>query len=131
MRMAAKHGTRQRYNQGCRCGGCSAANNRYQQGYRQRKLLPETAPVAADDPGPVELAVQAELDNLPAPTDRPGVAAAALAMARLLDNPRAVGSQPSAAKVLAGLLRDLRSASVRGRYGRLKVVREMTDKEGT
>jgi hypothetical protein len=32
-------------------------------------------------------------------------------MARLLDNPKAVNQQPAAAKVLAGLLDKLRSAS--------------------
>jgi hypothetical protein len=50
----------------------------------------------------------------PGATDRPGVAQTALALARILDNPRAVSSQPPAAKVLAALLDKLRSASARG-----------------
>jgi hypothetical protein len=50
------------------------------------------------------------------------------AMARILDNPKALNQQP-AAKVLAGLLDKLRSASARGRGG-LAVVRTMTEKGG-
>jgi hypothetical protein len=67
----------------------------------------------------------AEIDGLAAQA-RPGLAQAALAMARLLDNPKAVSSQPSAAKVLSALLDKLRAASARGRRGRLAVVRSMS-----
>jgi len=58
---------------------------------------------------------------------RPGVAQAALALARILDNPNAVSSQPAAAKALAAPLDKLRSASARGSRGCLAVVRTMTD----
>jgi hypothetical protein len=51
-------------------------------------------------------------------------------MARLLDNPKATNQQPAAAKVLATLLDKLRSASARGRRGRLASVRTMTQKGG-
>ena len=51
-------------------------------------------------------------------------------MARILDNPRAVSSQPAAAKGLAALLDKLRSASARGRRGNLAVVRTMTENGG-
>ena len=61
---------------------------------------------------------------------RPGLAQAALAMARILDNPRAVNQQPAAAKVLAVMLEKLRSVSARGRRGGLAVVRTMTEKGG-
>ena len=54
----------------------------------------------------------------------------ALALARILDNPKAVGSQPAAAKVLAALLDKLRSASACGRPGHLTAVRTMTEKGG-
>jgi hypothetical protein len=47
-----------------------------------------------------------------------------------LDNPKAVSSQPAAAKVLAVLLDKLHSASARGRRGGLALVRTMTDKGG-
>jgi hypothetical protein len=61
------------------------------------------------------------------PEARSGLAQAMLAMARILDNPKAVSSQPAAAKVLATLLDKLRSASARGSRGGLAVVRTMTD----
>lgn len=54
------------------------------------------------------------------------VAIAALAMARILDNPKAVTTQPPAAKVLATLLDKLRTASASGRRGHLAVVKSMT-----
>jgi hypothetical protein len=77
-------------------------------------------------PGPVEVAVEAETAELA--EARPGLAQTALAMARLLDNPRAVSSQPAAAKVLASLLGELRKGSARGRRGNLAVVRSLTEK---
>ena len=52
------------------------------------------------------------------------------ALARILDNPKAINQQPAAAKVLAALLEKLRSASARGRCGGLAVVREMTNELG-
>jgi hypothetical protein len=48
-------------------------------------------------------------------------------MARLLDDPRATSQQPAAAKVLIGLLDELRSTSARRRRGGLAVVRTMTE----
>jgi hypothetical protein len=80
-------------------------------------------------PGPLERGVEAEISG-PGAQARPGLAQAALAMARLMDNPRAVNQQPAAAKVLATLLEKLHSASARGRRGSLSVVREMSDKGG-
>lgn len=52
------------------------------------------------------------------------------ALARILDNPKAINQQPAAAKVLAALLEKLLSASARGRRGGLAVVREMTNELG-
>jgi hypothetical protein len=52
------------------------------------------------------------------------------ALARILDNPKAINQQPAPAKVLAALLEKLRSASARGRRGGLAVVREMTNELG-
>jgi hypothetical protein len=52
-------------------------------------------------------------------------------MARILDNPKAVSSQPAAAKVLAALLDNLRLASARERRGNLASVRTLTNKGGT
>ena len=130
--MAAKHGTRHRYNDGCRCEDCTAANAAYQQQYRERPVLvPLSAPVTprSVEPGPVEAGVEAEIAGLA--DARPGLVQAALAMARVLDNPKAVSSQPPAAKVLATLLDKLRSASALGRRGRLAEVRAMTSGDNT
>lgn len=126
--MAARHGTRRRYNEGCRCAGCTSANAAYQQRYRRRPAaVTETATESVQPPagpGPVEAGVWSELAGLA--EARPGLAQAALAMARLLDNNRALSSQPAAAKVLASLLDKLRSSSAPGRRGNLAVVRDMT-----
>jgi hypothetical protein len=133
--MATKHGTRHRYNDGCRCEDCTAANAAYQQRWRKSRIGAEpttpgvvvtvSSPVT---PGPVEAAVNDEIGGLAADA-RPGLAQTALALARIMDNPKAVNQQPAAAKVLAALLEKLHSASARGRRGSLSVVRSMT-KEG-
>jgi hypothetical protein len=140
--MAAAHGTRTCYTQGCHCEDCTAANAAYQQEYRQRLPAPthrwgrsdlphlETMPCARDtpSPGPVELGVRAELEGLS--EARPGLAQVALALARILDNPKAVSQKAAAAKVLAGLLEKLRSVSAKGRQGGLAVVRAMAGQGG-
>jgi hypothetical protein len=132
--MAPKHGTRQRYGAGCRCGNCKDAQAIYQRKYRERKANGETRPVLVapvlqlqpTEPGPVASAVEAELGCLAEAQLRPSLAQAALAMARLLDNPKAVNQQPAPAKVLAALLDKFRSASAGGRRGGLALVRTMT-----
>jgi hypothetical protein len=130
--MAARHGTRRGYNEGCRCDDCKDAQRLYQQRYRERRanralaqLPPE--PESGARPGPVELGVQQEIDGLAAES-RPGLAQVALALARVMDNPRAINQRPAAAKVLSALLEKLRSASARGRCGNLALVRTMTEK---
>jgi hypothetical protein len=127
--MAARHGTRHRYYDGCRCDDCTAANTAYQQKYRHRPNVVVSVPAQGTPPtvGPVEAGVQAEITELS--DARPGFAQAALAIARVLDNPRAVSSQPAAAKVLAALLDKLRSASASGHRGHLALVRTMNDRE--
>jgi hypothetical protein len=88
--------------------------------------MPASPPNTLDG---VEAAVSAEIEAMGAHL-RPGLAATALALARILDNPKALGQQPAAAKVLAALLEKLRSASARRRRGSLAVVRNMTEKGG-
>jgi hypothetical protein len=73
-----------------------------------------------------ESGVQAEIAGLA--DIRPGLAQVALALARLMDNPRPMSSKPAAAKVLASLLDRLRSASTGGRGGHLAAVRTMAEK---
>lgn len=77
----------------------------------------------------VESAVSVEVEGLGA-DPQPGLVAAALALARILDNPKAVSTQPAAAKVLVALLEKLRSVATRGHRGSLAVVRTMTKKGG-
>lgn len=131
--MASKHGTQTRYTQGCRCEDCITAHRVYQRDYRERKANGEVAPRAAvvvlsqpqvlqaSEPGPVESAVKAELEGLAQTEALPGLAQTALALARIMDNPKAVSSQPPAAKVLAGLLDTLRKGASRGRRGGLEL----------
>jgi len=95
----------------------------YQQG-RRAKLravpsLPSEPPSTA-----VEDAVRRQLNTLPGATDRPGLAAGALAMARILDNPLAVPQQPAAAGQLFSILATLGKGS--HRRGQLAVVKAMT-----
>jgi len=52
---------------------------------------------------------------------RPGLAQAALALARVLDNPKAVNQHAAAAKVLSALLDKLRAVSARSRRGALRL----------
>ena len=136
--MAARHGTANRYNQGCRCEDCKDSHRLRAAAYRQRRVAGETrspvanvSPLAAgapqSGPGPVEVGVGAELSDLA--DARPGLAQIALALARLMDNPRAVNQQPAAAKALVTLLdKLLRSASAQGRRGGLALVRAMAEK---
>jgi hypothetical protein len=75
------------------------------------------------------VAVQQEINGLAAQT-RPAMVAIALAMARLLDNPRVASAQPPAAKVLVSVLDTLHKGSAQERRGNLALVRTMTDKGG-
>ena len=137
--MTLKHG-RTRYTRGCRCNICKTAERDYQRNrYRRSRGLtvdPPEEPLSvagaewSGESGPVESAVAAELHTLHTVTDRPGVAQIALSLARILDNPKAVSSQPAAAKVLSTMLDKLRAVSARGRRGGLAVVRTMTEKGG-
>jgi hypothetical protein len=128
--MAERHGTRRRYNEGCHCEDCTGANTAYQQRYRQRHtaVVPLSVPVTSPSSGPVEVGVEAEIAGLA--ESRPGLAQIALALARIMDNPKAVNQQPAAAKVLAVMLDKLRSASAYGRRRGLALVRTMTEKGG-
>jgi hypothetical protein len=138
--MPSQHGSNSRYVQGCRCSDCREGHRHAARDYAQRKAgVPngtawcsdqqESAPTVPNGtPGPVELGVQAELDGV---VDRPGLIAAALAMARLLDDPTAKNQAPAAAKTLVAVLEKLRSDSARQRRGGLALVRTMTEKGGT
>jgi len=142
----AEHGTRQCYSQGCRLPECKAAQAEYVRGYKARKAgavvdirrpgrprkgegspAPQPAPDAPIGGGPTERAVLEELASLTSAEVRKGAAQAALAMARILDNPLALAQQPAAAMRLTTILEDLRRGSAR-RKGRLASVQAMTTK---
>lgn len=84
--------------------------------------LPDEEVVA----GAVELAVRAELAGMGDLSGWQGLAAGTIAMARILDHPGAVTTQPAALRQLAAVLETLHR-SVAPRRGRLAVVQEMTD----
>lgn len=127
--MAARHGTRQRYKEGCRCPECGAANTDYHRDLRERKMHGDVGSASAEHgTGAVEAAVHAEVADLAQATARPALVQAALALARVLDNPRATSAQPSAAAKLKDILDTLhKGADVK--KSRLASVRALTDKK--
>jgi hypothetical protein len=78
---------------------------------------------AGQGPGPVELGVHEEIAG--AAEARPGLAAAAVCLAQLLDNPQGRNQYAAAAKVLVSVLDKLCSDSARHRRGGLALVRTM------
>lgn len=135
----AEHGTRARYKSGCGCTACKLAENEYRKRLRQKKKAGELTPLKSvpaaveappADPVPqpvesVEADVKAELDKLAASVDRTGVAAVAVSMARILDNPVAIAQHPAAAARLMESLDKLRKGGRRAR-GKLAAVKDMT-----
>ncbi len=124
---AADHGLRG-YRRGCRCEPCVEANRAYMAAWRARKRGLE--PVPAEDTGPaltvvpaahgapvagvggsVVAAVLAELETLAATASRPGLAAGAVSMAKILDDRKLSTTHPSAQRQLAQTLDRLRNAS--------------------
>jgi hypothetical protein len=96
------------------------------------QAVPDLCGASSSPPAePLESAVDAvrqQLDELGVIEDRPGLCAAALAMARLLDNPRAVPQHPAAAGQLVKMLGELSKAAHRPR-GRLAAVQKMTKRD--
>lgn len=144
-----RHG-RARYRAGCGCELCKCAEAEYQRARRQRiseavgsfavnaspdrQVLSEntlrrlTSVNTGNDPanisGTVESAVFLEIEGL-GDHPRPGLAATALALARILDNPKAVSTQPAAAAALMNVLGALRKGAA-GAKPKLATVRQMT-----
>ena len=131
------HG-RARYTKGCRCGVCREANRAYGRKYRARRVIhavpdaqadtEDTAGTEQPQTGIVVAAVQAQLDDLGTAEHRPGLAAIAVKLAELLDNPLALPQHPAAAGRLVELLVKLTREQRRG--GRLAAVRDMTSHSG-
>jgi hypothetical protein len=132
--MAASHGTQRRYVEGCRCDECKEAHRVSARGYRERRANGLTRPATVfaipsgvvsepAGPGPVELGAATEIGELAAEAC-PGLTQTALALARILDNPKAVSTQPAAARQLVAMLGMLSRRS--HRRGKLGVVKSMT-----
>lgn len=137
--MAVGH-NRSRYLQGCRCGKCVKANSDYKKGLRQRsngqvvnlpKAPPPNPAVGDSEPaaaGVVESGVLAEIEKLSTTETRQGLVQVALALARVLDNPVAIGQHPSAAHRLSETLDKLRKGAD-SRKSRLATVRQLVKTE--
>lgn len=138
--MAVRHGTRTRYNQGCRCDDCKMASREYDKRRRLAKAaggkgsatvtaLPE--PSNSDgEPGRVESGVLAEIGGLSTAASRQGLVEIAVALARVLDSPLAIAQHPSAAHRLSETLDKIRKGSD-SRQGKLAAVRSMTRAKAT
>jgi hypothetical protein len=88
----------------------------------QRCVL--TASPDSSHDGSVVAAVRAELDAAPEAAERPGLAAAALVLAAILDDPKHFATQPAAARQLVAILGMLSKRA--RRRGKLAVVKSMT-----
>jgi hypothetical protein len=126
----AEHGSRSRYREGCRCAKCRAANAEYNRNYYIEGKKPSPGAVLPDTgPGPVEVAARGQLEGLSRAQSEPAIAAAVLALARLLDSARTPSAHPAAARQMAVLLDGLAKGSDRRKSG-LAAVREMTRSTG-
>lgn len=90
-----------------------------------RQVATATGPSASDGPGRVEAGVLSEIEGLDQASERPGLKETALALARIMDNPKAVNQQAAAAAKLTDLLDKLRKGAD-SRRSRLASVRAMT-----
>ena len=134
--MAVQHGTRTKYNSGCRCDECKQASRDYAksraQAMRAKKhggatltTLPTIAAAPTPEAGRVESGVLAEIDGLSTAASRQGLVEIAIALARVLDSPLAIAQHPSAAHRLSETLDKIRKGSDT-RQGKLASVRSMT-----
>lgn len=106
----------------CRCQKCTEDNRAYARRNKRLKVLNGGVPVEHVPPPPgvrverdprklVEARVQQALDMLgPVAEEHPDLAAGALAMGRLLDDPTSTPQHPSAVGQMRALMKDLRVA---------------------
>ena len=122
------------YRRGCRCEVCCEANRVYAREHKRRKkseipvanFATTVAKLSDVTPrGRVVEAVARDLASCNAFDERPGLAATAMAMAELLDNPSATPQWPAAAARLTAILLEVVPA-VPVRTSGLAAVREMT-----
>jgi hypothetical protein len=112
------HGLRGYRNSGCRCDICLEAHAQYQKQYRARRKKTKGdvhAETVANGPvgvvGAVERAVKAELKTLSSAAQKPSLAAAAIAMAKILDDHTLATSHPSSARQLNLAMQALRATA--------------------
>jgi hypothetical protein len=131
--MAVVEHNRTSYKQGCRCGVCTASNSAYLAAYRRRRRAGgiAVAPPLPDGVesrgavGPAVAAVQLEVDLLGVAATRPGLVAATLSMAAILDNAEAISSHAAACGQLLKSLAELHRC-VRPGGGRLSSVKSLS-----
>jgi hypothetical protein len=109
----------------CKCAGCMEARRAYMQRWRARQ---RGLDIEEPKRTTVEEDVRAELATMSAADSRPGLVAGALAMARILDNPRLATTHPSANRQLWQTLERIRLSSHTAK-GRLAVVSQMTNRK--
>jgi hypothetical protein len=139
MSMAGEHGSRTRYNGGCRCDLCKQASRDYDKIRRQRMLASKHSPGTVtrlpsqqverpiDEMGPVKAGVMAQISALSTAANRPGLVAIAHKLADDLDNPLTVAQHASISKQLRETMADLGKGSD-SKTGKLAAVRQMTRK---
>ena len=132
MTVADKPHGRSRYNAGCRCGECRAANREHSRRRRSKRLTAVPPAEGSQQPefadGAVTEAVRAQLADTAAALERPGLTAIAIRLAQVLDNQTAIPQHAAAAHRLTEVLTTLSKSSTR--RGRLSVVRSMTGQSG-
>ncbi|MCV7255328.1 hypothetical protein H7J86_24500 [Mycobacterium hackensackense] len=148
--MAAEHGTRSRYNSGCRCDLCKQAERDYQTDRKSRRAAqkspaetkpskvavlrgttqqqaPQHSPVT--EYGPVETAIRKQLAELSTVDARGGEAEMAYYLAGLMDNQKTPATaQVQASRQLTELIDRLRKGADK-KTGKLASVRRMTRPE--
>lgn len=138
-----EHGTRMCYQAGCRLEQCKEAESSYKRDLRRRKREavgesappPVTALSLVSDSGTVPStsgntglgAVSAVMKAIEALGDhqRPDLEAGALAMAAILDNPKAISTQPAAMAKMVDVMGQLRKSGDT-KKSKLASIRSMT-----
>lgn len=123
--MAARHGTRTKYNEGCRCEKCKLAEATYRK-TKRHNITPLHAADAPPErePGPVEAAIIAEFAGTSVPEAKATLYQTALVLAQGLDNPVNVARHSSSAKTLSEIHAQLRKGTEK--KGKLSNVRQMS-----
>jgi hypothetical protein len=104
------HGTA-RYRTGCRCEVCKKAHADANRRYRTTGSTAVTVELEPTDTSTRE-AVERELRSIPSADDHPGLWAAALRMAEVMDDPNVRQQHPAAAGRLKDILDGMRPVAV-------------------